>query len=166
MPIARTQSKTEHRFVRVTGPIRQSRGGTLTLEVRRFTVAPDQFGAFEDDEAYHRALHRLNQRGRSSVPDSEPPASPKNLTATLSSGFAVLNWQDNEESDFGSYNIFRSTTPDTGYIQVAAGIVPSAYRCWIGEGQTPYYFVVTATDYSGNQSGFSNKVRVGTARVP
>ena len=91
-----------------------------------------------------------------------PPRTPVNLTAEVDSNIVTLNWNNNEEADFSSYNLFYDTTknfqidstklvssqPDTFYYFV---IPPEAESL---------YFKLTAVDNQGNESNPSEEVGV------
>lgn len=144
------------RPVRIVGPIK-AEAGKWILEVRRYVLDPDladgleQHAPAREDSGEDAPSHAVEPH------DITPPAPPRNLQARVEGELMILDWDDNEEADFGSYNIFRSTASQSGYIQVAAGIVRSQYTWRIGDDASPYHFVVTATDWIGNQSAYSNE---------
>ncbi len=87
--------------------------------------------------------------------DITPPAAPQNLAATASDGQASLDWDDNSESDLASYSVYRSTTQGSGYTLVTAGLGSSDYVDTGLTNGTTYYWVVTASDTSANESANS-----------
>ncbi|MFO8007047.1 MAG: sugar-binding protein, partial [Candidatus Brocadiia bacterium] len=89
--------------------------------------------------------------------DTTPPAAPTNLSATAGDGSVSLDWDDNTEGDLASYSVYRSTTSGSGYSSVATGVSSSAYTDSGVTNGTTYYYVVTATDTSGNESGYSSE---------
>jgi hypothetical protein len=71
----------------------------------------------------------------------------------------TLTWNQNSESDLGGYKVYRSTTAGVYGAPIATlqGNV-ATYQATGLQAGTTYYFVVTAYDSSGNESGFSNEV--------
>jgi hypothetical protein len=90
-------------------------------------------------------------------PDTDPPAAPASLTATGGPGEVSLDWLDNSEPDWASYSVYRSTTSGSGYGLIAEGLTSSQHTDTGVTAGTTYYYVVTAKDASGNESGFSNE---------
>lgn len=87
------------------------------------------------------------------------PSTPAHVTATAGDGTILLDWNDNAESDFSQYVVYRSTLPGAGYLRIAEGLTDSHYVDVDGlDLQTRYYYVVRAENRSGNLSGFSNEV--------
>ncbi len=77
----------------------------------------------------------------------------------------VLMWDSNTEPDISGYRMYRSETQGTGYVVVSGGqLIPhtgDGTESWTDEtvqyGKT-YYWVVTALNTSGLESGYSNEV--------
>ncbi|MBN1186266.1 MAG: T9SS type A sorting domain-containing protein [Bacteroidales bacterium] len=91
--------------------------------------------------------------------DTDPPTAPQNLIAAEGDGSVSLNWDDNSESDLAGYNIYRSATSGSGYSKINGSLVAvSEYTDNSVINGTTYYFVVTAVDYSGNESANSMEV--------
>ena len=90
-----------------------------------------------------------------------PPRRPA-LRATSGEGNVALNWNDNGEGDLAGYNVYRGTSspvstagsPLNGGTPLAA----SQYDDTTGTPGTTYFYVVTAEDTTGNESGASNEV--------
>lgn len=85
------------------------------------------------------------------------------VTLTLSSGTvnqsATLTWNPNGESDLAGYKVYRATASG-GYgapIATLQGNVTSFTATGLQNGTT-YFFVITAYDNAGNESGWSNEV--------
>ncbi len=101
------------------------------------------------------------------VLDETPPAAPTGLTASAASHNAiVLDWADNVETDFASYSVYRSPTSGSGYGLVAGGLTSSTHIDTGLSATSPYYYVVTATDYSGNESAPSIEAGATTLTAP
>lgn len=93
-----------------------------------------------------------------SAPDSEAPAAPAQLTGSANfTGNVVLNWQASTEEDFKEYRVYRSTSSGTGY-ELLTTTTATSYTDATTEGDSTYYYVVTALDYSGNESAYSNEI--------
>ena len=72
---------------------------------------------------------------------------------------ARVTWNKNPESDIAGYWVYYGTSPSNYDHLVGVGTTPSIDITGLQAGKT-YYFAVTARDISGNQSGFSQQVRV------
>lgn len=93
-----------------------------------------------------------------SAPDSEAPAAPAQLQGSTNfAGNVALNWQASQEEDFKEYKVYRSTSAGTGY-ELLATTAATSYTDATTEDETTYHYVVTAVDYSGNESAYSNEV--------
>jgi len=91
-------------------------------------------------------------------PDTDPPSPPGSLTATGAAGRVDLDWEDNAtDPDWASFAVYRAGTPGGPYGLVVEGLDISQYTdSGVTAGST-YYYVVTAVDLSGNESGSSNE---------
>ena len=71
-------------------------------------------------------------------------------------GNVSLQWPANSESDLAGYNVYRSTQSGGPYAKISAGLITttSAVDTQTTDGTT-YYYVVTAVDQVGNESGYS-----------
>lgn len=92
------------------------------------------------------------------APDASPPAAPTALIAIADDGSVGLDWADNTEPDWASYTVYRSTTSGNSYVAIASGLTASTNADDTVSNGTPYYYVVTATDTSGNESAYSSEV--------
>ncbi|HUV63703.1 MAG TPA: S8 family serine peptidase, partial [Sedimentisphaerales bacterium] len=88
--------------------------------------------------------------------DTAAPAPPTDLSATAGDGKITLNWSDNPEEDVLGYNVYRRTSESYGS-PLATLVANSAYEDLSATSGTTYYYVVTAVDTSGNESGPSNE---------
>jgi len=95
--------------------------------------------------------------GSAPAPDGTPPAAPTGLTATSTGAAISLDWANNGEADISHYSVKRSTTSGGPYTQIISNLNASAYTDRTVIPSTPYYYVVTATDTSSNQSGNSSQ---------
>jgi glycosidase len=86
--------------------------------------------------------------------DLEPPAAPRNLTATPGNHQVTLNWSAG--SGAASYNVYRSPVSGGGYTLVGS-TTSRTYTDTTVDNARRYYYVVTALDTRGNESGWSNE---------
>jgi|GEM_PF-638984 len=93
--------------------------------------------------------------------DGTPPAVPQllPLTASEREGEVILTWKPNVEIDLAYYRIYRNETPMAATLidTVAPGFTTYTDKNLVEDGTT-YYYRITAVDYAGNESGFSNEV--------
>ncbi|HEV2732571.1 MAG TPA: hypothetical protein VGV15_21275 [Terriglobales bacterium] len=78
----------------------------------------------------------------------------------------TLNWNEPASVATGQvagYNIYRSTTTGGPYAKIASGVSKPPYEDRIVNGETTYFYVVTAVDKSGHESRFSEETK---ATVP
>ncbi len=116
-------------------------------------VGEDEMGGFTKDMLYSKRSDNQPSGG-----DLTPPVAPTGLVATPGAGTVSLDWNNNGESDFYGYDIYRSTTSGTGYSKI--NLVRSKNSDYTDEdvvSGTTYYYVVRAVDTSFNQSGNSNE---------
>jgi hypothetical protein len=99
--------------------------------------------------------------------DEEPPLAPQNLLAESNSAYSVvLDWDDNTDDDLRGYNVKRSTTSGGAYTLIATKVAESEYHDKGLSPLTSYYYVITAVDYSNNESEVSNEASVTTSDAP
>ncbi|MCB1585810.1 MAG: Ig-like domain repeat protein, partial [Xanthomonadales bacterium] len=79
------------------------------------------------------------------------------IQAPVSGGSLVLNWDESQSPRFNSYKVYRSLSSSTGYNHIA-DTTQATYNDQNVENGTRYYFVVTMSDSSGNESPYSNEV--------
>jgi glycosidase len=87
--------------------------------------------------------------------DLTPPDAPANLAATEGDGEVGLTWDP--VAGAAGYNVYRSYVTGGGYDQIAAGETGTVYTDTGVTNGTWYYYVVTALDAPGNESGYSNE---------
>jgi cellulose 1,4-beta-cellobiosidase len=87
------------------------------------------------------------------MPGAVPPA-PTGLAATAGSGQVQLGW--NASAGATGYNVKRSTTNGGPYANVATGVTATSYTNTGLVNGTPYFYVVTAVNGSG-ESPISNQ---------
>lgn len=85
------------------------------------------------------------------------PAPPKSLTLTPNADGIYLQWAVNSESNLIGYNLYRSTTPGTGYSLLVEELAVTNYTDATTVDGLTYYYVVTAVDVD-DESYNSNEV--------
>lgn len=92
-------------------------------------------------------------------PDASPPAAPSGVAAELVSGTSTVRvaWSPNSEADLAGYRIYRATTPEGPWQQVASLGNTAAF--WV-DGQLPagtdaLWYAVSAFDQSGGEGSRS-----------
>ena len=95
------------------------------------------------------------------LPDVVPPDPPQGLKGKSSKAGVILSWKRDRKLDLAGYNVYRSTTPGSGYQRINSSLisVPKYIDNQIVKGAT-YYYVFTAVNTSGGESGYSNEVEV------
>jgi hypothetical protein len=74
------------------------------------------------------------------------------------SASAVLTWDAVTDPNLGGYRVYVGTAPGV-YDQPGVGVGNNPSHQVVGlRNQTKYYFAVTAFDFLGNESAFSNEV--------
>jgi hypothetical protein len=84
------------------------------------------------------------------------------ITLTVSSGpLTTLTWKANSETDLAGYKVYRSTVSgkyDQSNVIALVQKNVTTYQATGLQSRTTYFFVVTAFDVAGNESGYSNEV--------
>jgi len=93
----------------------------------------------------------------------EPPLSPIDVTATAGNGQVAINWDDVPEAT--SYNIYWSTSSGVTTSDTQIGGVTSPYYHYVAN-ETTYYYVVTAENICGVESGVSSEVSATPSAGP
>jgi len=90
-----------------------------------------------------------------------PQPVPSGLIAKAGDRIVDLSWDPYQVSgfDLAGYNVYRSTTKGTGYVQINPSLVTqtSYHDTGLTNGVT-YYYVVTAVDTDGNETDHSREV--------
>jgi hypothetical protein len=92
-------------------------------------------------------------------PDTTPPSSPKGVYCVTGDKAVYIYWERNDESDFYRYKIYWAPEtdgiipePDDDFELITSIPNPPQYTDTDVENGTTYYYVITAVDYSGNES--------------
>ncbi len=83
--------------------------------------------------------------------DTTPPAKPQNLTSVGRNKLVLLKWDKNTDSDLAGYLVYRSSTPLSGFKEVAKTEFSHQRDSGLVNYQK-YYYKVTALDNAGNES--------------
>jgi len=99
--------------------------------------------------------------------DNLAPMAPANVAAALIEGKVNLTWDEAEDNDFDYFAVYRST--ESGFEPAEdnriATTINTNFEDSNVELETNYYYVVSAFDFSGNQSNFSNELDVFVTSV-
>jgi len=84
---------------------------------------------------------------------------------TYNSHSATLNWTASTSSSVAGYNLYRSTTSGGPYTRVnSTGLIAgTTYNDTSVQAGATYFYVATAVDSSGDESGYSNET---SATIP
>ncbi|MBN1805522.1 MAG: RICIN domain-containing protein [Sedimentisphaerales bacterium] len=115
-------------------------------------------GVIDDVRVYNASLtpEELALVRDNTQPDPMPPAAPTGLSASIYDGAINLDWNDNTEPDFNSYNVYRGTTVEGPYTKIDTNVPGSYYADSTFADDTKYYYIVTAVDDSQNESDDSS----------
>ncbi len=91
------------------------------------------------------------------------PSIPSELSAIIENTSIRLNWKANTEKDFNYYTIYRSKN-NGNYIEIAKTI-DSSYLDTQVEWGVKYSYLLSATDFSNNESDFSNEIKIIVTNV-
>jgi alpha-tubulin suppressor-like RCC1 family protein/fibronectin type 3 domain-containing protein len=102
--------------------------------------------------------------------DNLPPSVPQGLSAVAGASSVDLEWAANTEPDLERYRVYRSTVSGVGYelvgtLQAVGAGTMRLSDMGVTSNQT-YFYVVTAVDASGNESGPSNEAQVLPDNTP
>ncbi|MFM7050753.1 MAG: S8 family serine peptidase [Planctomycetota bacterium] len=94
-----------------------------------------------------------------SGPDTTPPAAPTTLSATVGNQQVALSWGASTEPDLAGYSVFRAAVSGGPYTELTTTLLTSRTYTDTGLANgTAYFYVITASDLSGNESVVSNEV--------
>ncbi|MFH2012705.1 MAG: GNA1162 family protein [Pseudomonadota bacterium] len=96
--------------------------------------------------------------------DTEPPAIPKEVSSFGRDGLVNLKWDKNTENDLAKYKLYRSTSPLSGYVEVASTELTEFQDKGL-QNLTTYYYKISALDKAGNESKMSDYI-TGVPVIP
>ncbi len=87
-------------------------------------------------------------------PDHTPPSVPKGLYSITGNEVVHLRWEENDESDFKEYRVYRCRDDEDYYHRIATTKIAKYDDYNVTNGVT-YHYAVSAIDYDGNESNLS-----------
>ena len=93
------------------------------------------------------------------------PAPPTGVNAIAGDRIIDISWIANAEPDIAGYYVYRATTPGGPYTYKSSLITSTNYRDNVSN-LVRYYYVVTAKDYTENESGYSFEVSAEASAPP
>ena len=102
-----------------------------------------------------------------SPPDTTPPGVPSGMGAVAGDTEIVLDWDTNAEADVASYKLYRGTS--AGVYDTDVTITGAANSTYTNTGLTngtEYFYAVTCTDDTGNESDKSTEVSATPVAAP
>jgi peptidoglycan/xylan/chitin deacetylase (PgdA/CDA1 family) len=124
------------------------------------SVSQSQLGAFLDWLQPRSALGtQVRTMGEMTTnPPPAPPAAPTGLVASARNGSAALSWTASSNPSVVGYDVYRATTSGGPYTKITAASIaqPQYTDTGVTNGVT-YYYAVTASDASGNESRRSSQ---------
>jgi Leucine-rich repeat (LRR) protein len=101
-----------------------------------------------------------------SVIDTTAPAVPEQLKAEAGNRSIRLSWQANTDPDSVYYRIFMDTLPQPLTVVDSTTSIMDTTKVLTGlTNNVTYYIRLTAVDWSGNESGFSQEVQTTPAYI-
>jgi bacillopeptidase F len=91
--------------------------------------------------------------------DTSPPDTPENLDALSSSTGVHLTWEAPDDLDLVGYNVYRSESAGEAH-ELIGSVTSTSFSDTDFDGGTEYFYVVTAYDYTENESNYSNEVPI------
>jgi len=100
--------------------------------------------------------------------DTTAPNAPATITGNGSTvGQNTLDWFNNTESDLAGYNVYRANSTNGTYNKINSSLINiSQYTDSNVTQASTYYYKVTATDNSGNESSYSTTISITAASTP
>ena len=132
----------------VTGPLQNFRS-TFIITAHRYNHWEDRWEFYDSNWQSGYSIDNLK------------PQVPMGLMASANDDASIaLNWQQVPDEDFEYFTIYRGTASEFTPGEAYAYMVDTAYvDLETGIGET-YYYLVTATDFNGNESDYSTEVNM------
>ncbi len=80
------------------------------------------------------------------------------MVASVQAATVNLAWDASTSSGIVSYNVYRSTTSGSGYVKIGSSTTLSYSDATVPNTGQRFYYVVTALNVGGAESGYSNEV--------
>ncbi|HNY11936.1 MAG TPA: hypothetical protein PKK26_10135 [Candidatus Wallbacteria bacterium] len=127
----------------------------------------------ENGKTYYYAVIAVNKYGvqgkasdllKATPKDSIAPAAPRNLMASPAAGTVSLSWERAKESDVKYYTVYRSENNENNYEKIngAKEVAETSFADKNVRAQAEYFYRITATDSSSNESEKSVAIKVKT----
>jgi hypothetical protein len=97
------------------------------------------------------------------VVDSIAPDAVTNLSASADSNSIDLSWAASSSSDAEDYDVLRSNTSGSGYVEIATNVTGTSFEDTAITDGTIYYYVLVTEDDADNESGLSAEVSATAA---
>ncbi|MBQ9906803.1 MAG: PKD domain-containing protein, partial [Oscillospiraceae bacterium] len=92
------------------------------------------------------------------IVDRTPPQKPQQVSAVGSDGFITVSWAQGNESDLGTYTLYRSDSENGDYEIIAASLSSVNYHDRSVTREQLYYYKLAVYDTAGNLSEMSEPV--------
>lgn len=158
------ESQGTHAFSGQIVPTSDPNWATIILGAagNEFYVSSGYEGLMDEVAIYDYALSgaQIAAHYNAEVNNVDAPAAPTGLEATDGDSLVLLDWNDNSEADVNGYNVYRSTTSGSGYVNINdtlltdSNYVDNDGNLVLG---TTYYYVVTAVDNNDYESDYSSE---------
>jgi hypothetical protein len=145
------------------GASRRTYTDSLTLGLTFSCLIP----GLPNGTRYYSSVVAFDSSGNQSGPSVEQSAVP-GLVPRIPASVTLMpfwygaraTWQANSEADLAGYNVYRSTVSGGNYRRLnPAPLLDTTYRDSALQSDTMYYYAITATDTTGNESDLSTEVR-------
>lgn len=153
----------------------ETAGGPYTSVATLGKVITYQDTTAEADKTYYYVVTTRNTAGAESeysneasfmVPKPDAPV----LSGELTVNGVELSWNTITypyPAYFGSYKVYRSNSPDSGYTLIQTVTSPTnTYIDTTRLENRSYYYVVTACNTIGHESDYSNKIEINVSDLP
>ncbi|MBQ1649303.1 MAG: hypothetical protein II047_12730, partial [Bacteroidales bacterium] len=87
--------------------------------------------------------------------DKTAPAAPTGVSAEGANGYIEVSWTQGEETDLGTYNVYRARAEDGPFTVIKSGIAALNFIDRNVEEDLVYYYKLTVNDQAGNESSAS-----------
>ena len=115
-----------------------------------------EMGCFVKDYLYQKRFEDLVWAENPNAPDV-----PEGLTAVSENGVIDLYWNQNTDADLEGYNVYMAEDSGGDFVRLNSSLLVSeGFTDDTAASGTTYYYVVTAVDSDGYESGYSDECSV------
>ncbi|HHL73576.1 MAG TPA: hypothetical protein ENJ29_13805 [Bacteroidetes bacterium] len=163
---------SNYSIYRRTEPNVTDENGKLVTTITSVSITSYVDGGLTAGTTYYYRIYVFDKTGLKAasnevvgqtVPEEAPTAVVAYTPLRLDDGTVQVTWTQNSDTDFASYRIFRSTSPNiTTASTLRSVILEQTTTSYIDTGTQPgttYYYKVYVFDAAGNQTG-SNEVSI------